>query len=144
MNKTSETALMLAIRDAMLATGKVQLFRNNTGRMKTGMRWISFGLGIGSPDLVGILRGSGRFIGVEVKLPKLGLEPNQVAWHKAARESGALVYVAHSVEEALAGLDEQKAVALSAAGEAVARVHGLVRAGRLTQEAADVLLDGIE
>lgn len=101
----SETALMLAIRDALLATGRVLLWRNNCGRLQDrGGRWVSYGLGLGSPDLVGILRPAGRLVAVEVKVPGKKPEPHQDAWHRAARAAGALVIVAHSVEEALAGL----------------------------------------
>lgn len=102
---TSETALMMQIRDALLATGRVLLWRNNTGRLqdRTG-RWVQYGLGLGSPDLVGILRPSGQLLAVEVKMPGKKPESHQEAWHRAARDAGAIVIVAHSVEEALGGL----------------------------------------
>ena len=101
----SETSLVLAIRDAIIATGRVLLWRNNTGKLqdRTG-RWVQYGLGLGSPDLVGILRPSGRMIAVEVKVPGRKPEEHQEAWHRAARAAGALVIVAHSVQEALDAL----------------------------------------
>lgn len=122
----SETQLLAAIRDALLATGRCLIFRNNTGKLQDARgRWVTFGLGVGSPDLVGMLRSCrralprcasaagelpcahhGRFIAVEVKLPGKHPEVAQACWHKAAREAGALVIVAHSVAEALAGLEE--------------------------------------
>jgi len=122
----SETQLLAAIRDALLATGRCLIFRNNTGKLQDARgRWVTFGLGVGSPDLIGILRAcrgkcttpvmdlavgrscdhAGRFLAVEVKLPGKHPEVAQACWHKAARESGALVIVAHSVAEALAGLE---------------------------------------
>jgi hypothetical protein len=55
----TETALSSAIREALLATGKVLLWRNNTGKLqdRTG-RWVTYGIGVGGADLVGILRRS--------------------------------------------------------------------------------------
>jgi VRR-NUC domain len=109
----SETQLLAAIRDALLATGRCLLWRNNTGKLQDARgRWVSFGLGEGSPDLIGILRARspcahmGRFLAIEVKLPGKSPEVAQACWHRAAREAGALVIVAHSVAEALAGLEE--------------------------------------
>ena len=114
----NETQLLMSIRDALLATGRVLLWRCNSGRMRdnTG-RWVQFGLGLGCPDLVGMLREchgpchagepcrcAGRFLAIEVKLPGKSPEPHQEAWHRAARAAGACVIVAHSVEEALDGL----------------------------------------
>jgi hypothetical protein len=98
----SETQLMTAIRDACLATGRCRLFRNNSGKLpdRNG-RWITYGLGLGSPDLVGFLVPSGRFLGLEVKVPGKKPTPEQVAWHRAASEAGALVAVVTSVAEAL-------------------------------------------
>lgn len=105
MAVVSETLLMLAIRDALLATGRVLLWRNNCGKLpdRNG-RWIAYGLGVGSPDLVGALRPSGRMIAVEVKLPGSKPTPEQIAWHRAANSAGVLVVLAHSVDEALAAL----------------------------------------
>jgi hypothetical protein len=101
----SETALSAFIRDALLATGRVLLWRNNVGRLQDIRgRWITYGLGVGSPDLVGILRPSGRMIAFEVKLPGKSPTPEQLAWHRAAAAAGALVVVVHSVEEALGAL----------------------------------------
>lgn len=104
-NPANETQLLFAIRDALLATQRVLLWRNNTGRLQDARgRWIQYGLGLGSPDLVGILRPHGRMIAVEIKMPGKVPEVHQASWHAAARDAGALVIVAHSVEEALAGL----------------------------------------
>lgn len=102
--KLTETSLMLAIWDALIATGRVLVWRNNVGAARVRGHHVAFGLGRGSPDLIGIVRGSGTLIGIEVKLPGNAPEPAQVAWHRAARDAGAIVIVAHSVDEALAGL----------------------------------------
>jgi hypothetical protein len=106
----SETQLLFAIRDALLHTGRCLLWRHNSGRLADARgRWVQYGLGVGGPDLIGILRPTGRLLGVEVKLPGKHPEIAQASWHRAAREAGALIIVAHSVEEALAGLPGQQA-----------------------------------
>jgi hypothetical protein len=96
----SETQLLLSIRDALLATGRCAIWRCNSGRLKdaTG-RWVQYGLGLGCPDLIGMLKSPlpghpttdwyhGRFLAVEVKLPGKHPEKHQLQWHKAARNAG--------------------------------------------------------
>ena len=104
--KRHETQLVYAIRDALLATGRVLLWRQNAGKLcDVHGRMVTYGIGVGSPDLVGILRPSGRFLAIEVKDPNGDPPtPEQLAWHRAATAAGARVYVARSVAEALAGL----------------------------------------
>lgn len=101
--KVTETQLMMAVRDALLRTGRVLLWRNNTGQLKDQRgRWVSFGLGLGSPDLVGIFKDTGQLIGVEVKTAAGRMSPEQKAWHQAAASAGAIVGCARSVAEAMA------------------------------------------
>ncbi|HEY6037039.1 MAG TPA: VRR-NUC domain-containing protein [Kofleriaceae bacterium] len=101
----TETQLMLQIRDALLATDKLLLWRNNSGKLADARgRWVTFGLGVGSADLVGILRGSGRFVAWEVKTRAVRVSPEQRAWHYAVTNAGGVVFVARSVEEALGQL----------------------------------------
>ena len=101
----NETQLSLAIREALLATGRVLLWRNNTGKLQdAGGRWVTFGLGVGSADIVGVLKGSGRFIAFEVKVPGKKPTPEQVAWHRVVNASGGFAVVVHSVEEAATAL----------------------------------------
>ena len=101
----SETQLSLAIRESLLATGKVILWRSNSGKLpdKNG-RWITYGLGVGSADLVGILKGSGRLIAFEVKLTKKKETPEQLAWHRVVNAAGGFAIVVRSVDEALDAL----------------------------------------
>ena len=62
-----ETPIMHAVRAALTATGRVSIWRNNVGVDTT--RGVRYGLGVGSPDLVGLLRPEGRMLGIEVKTP---------------------------------------------------------------------------
>jgi hypothetical protein len=63
---------------------------------------LTFGLGEGSPDLVGAV--DGRFIGLEVKVPGEKPEPHQARLHAAWRAVGCFVVVVTSVEESLAAV----------------------------------------
>lgn len=70
----------------------------------------TFGLGVGSPDLVGAL--NGRALGLELKTAIGRLSPEQERWHRAARLRGAAVMVVRSVEEATAALERAAAGSL--------------------------------
>ena len=61
------------------------------------------GLGIGSPDLLVIVRGRGGFL--ELKTDKGSLSPEQRAYHAICRERGVWVEVVRSVEEAVAAVE---------------------------------------
>jgi len=98
----TETDLLHAVRHALVSTGQLMLFRNNVGFDRE--RRVKYGLGLGSPDLVGMLRPSGRFLGVELKTATGRVSPDQKRWHAAATAAGGLIIVARSVDEALAGL----------------------------------------
>jgi hypothetical protein len=64
---------------------------------------LAFGLGVGSPDLVGHLRG--MFVGLELKADRGRVRPKQRKWIEAERRKGARVEVIRSVAEALAFLE---------------------------------------
>jgi hypothetical protein len=70
---------------------------------------IVYGLGKGSPDLVGVV--DGRAVGLELKAPDGTLQPHQATWHVAARRRGMFVAVVRSADEAI------EAVARSRRGE---------------------------
>ena len=105
MAEQNETALMFEIRDALLGTGRVLVWRNQTGQLKDARgRWVRFGIGVGGADLVGVVKGSGRFFAFEVKTRKGKLSPEQEAWHRVVLAAGGLVAVVRSVDEALSAL----------------------------------------
>jgi hypothetical protein len=68
---------------------------------------LTFGLGKGSPDLVGAV--DGRFIGLEVKCPGERPEPHQAQLHAAWRSVGCFVAVVTSVDEAKSAIEECRA-----------------------------------
>ncbi len=106
---------MQRIREAVNRSGRARLARNNVGKAvpiaQLHMRpppVVAFGLGLGSPDLVGALRG-GRSFCLEVKSRTGKLERAQRLWAAAARKMGVFVATARSVEEAMAALERAEA-----------------------------------
>ena len=96
----SETQLSAAIKTALAYMPGLLIWRNNTGKHQDrNGRWVTFGLGVGSADLVGLV--DGRFFALEVKLP--GQEPTkeQTCWHQSVRNVGGFCRVVRSVEEAV-------------------------------------------
>lgn len=66
---------------------------------------VQAGLGTGSSDLVGMIRGSGRVFVLEIKMPGEKPRPDQVAWLSLVRRWGGFACVVRSPEEALAAVD---------------------------------------
>lgn len=58
---------------------------------------VAFGLGVGSPDLVGAV--NGRVLAVELKSDRGRLSPEQLQWHAAAERRGVAVGTARTLEE---------------------------------------------
>jgi hypothetical protein len=111
--KKTETDLVREILGALNRLPGVRAVRNNTGKLqdKNG-RWVTYGLGVGGPDIVGVIRWEliGRLeshlvsspFGVEVKRPGKKRTNEQISWANAAKNVGMTVGVATSVAEALA------------------------------------------
>lgn len=85
----------------------VVLFRNHNGSLpdpRTG-GWITFGLGEGSPDLIGwrtLQPGAiAQFVGLEVKLPGESPRPEQRTWIDNINAAGGLAGAVTSSEEAI-------------------------------------------
>lgn len=60
----------------------------------------------GTPDIMMILAPTGRFLGIEVKSEKGKLRPEQIVFRDRANLSGALCFVATSVEDVILKLSE--------------------------------------
>lgn len=81
------------------------LWRNNTGATQTlAGGFMRFGE-VGSPDIMGILGPSGRFVGFECKAPKGRPSEAQGQWLLRAASQGALVGIVRTVDEALRMLE---------------------------------------
>lgn len=98
-----ETVLTHNIRIAVNRTGRARLVRNNVG--VDSVRGVRYGLGVGSPDLVGLIVGSGRAFALEVKTERGKPTKEQLAWLAAFRKAGGHGAIVRSVEDALTELD---------------------------------------
>ena len=99
---------MLAIHDALSLTRQCLLWRLNTG----GYGRLRWGLGLGGPDLIGILRPTGRGFALEVKTQTGKMSPAQHAWHRAWTSAGGYVACVRSVEEAMHSLKEANEITI--------------------------------
>ena len=72
-------------------------WRNNSGQLKIKSYIINLSPK-GSPDIIGILP-NGRFLGIEVKMPRESLTPDQNAFCRLLKDNGAAVFVARSVSD---------------------------------------------
>lgn len=70
--------------------------------VQTHMKHVT--VGKGAPDLLGVLKPSGRIFGLELKAPKGKLREEQKAWADACRASGGFCGSARTIEEAQAAL----------------------------------------
>lgn len=93
-----ETVLSAQIQLAIGSEPDLLLLRNSVGFDERARA--TYGLGVGSPDLVGILAPRGRLVAFEVKTRTGRLAPEQRRVHVAWERHGALVAVVRSVSEA--------------------------------------------
>ena len=93
-----------AVLPALLAALPSEL--HGAVRQALARHRITWGLGVGSPDLVA--SADGRWLGLELKSPDGRVSPEQRDWHLAAERRGALVRVVRSVDEARAAVDEAR------------------------------------
>lgn len=116
----SERSIQAAILRALGGTADVVLWRNSVGstdewsddeRRGITSRRVSYGLGVGSADLVGILTVGpvAVWIALEVKAPRGRVRPEQAVWIEAAQRRGVCAAVVRSVDEARAVVDAERA-----------------------------------
>lgn len=120
--KRVETDIVHEILAELARVPGVRVARNNVGTIED-VRGIpvTFGLGEGSPDLVGILTFGGvestypelaelapisLAFGIEVKQPKRYATRQQKAWHLVAKRRGMPVGLARSKEDARAFVED--------------------------------------
>lgn len=117
-----ESAIQREIEAAIGSKGDLLLLRNSVGHATyhdaNGKEWHTpYGLGVGTPDLVGILAPSGRWFCLEVKTPGEQPEPEQSKCHELWRRFGAFVATVRSADDAIAALE------LARAEEATPSLH---------------------
>jgi hypothetical protein len=105
-----EAEVQRQIEAAIGAEPDLLLFKNSVGKARyvtktDGKEFhVPYGLGEGSPDLVGVLAPRGVWLCLEVKVPGEDAEPHQAKVHDVWRRFGALVFVVHSADEARTAL----------------------------------------
>ena len=101
---TPESTLLREVRYTLGRAPDVTIWRNNTGKLRDDRgRVVTYGLAVGSSDLVGVLAPWGRLVCLEIKV-KTRLTAEQDAWLSLVRSKGAFGAVVHSTEEAEAAL----------------------------------------
>lgn len=104
----TEAALTSAILAACNRLPRCWFFRNNVGSFRRRGRVITYGLGTGSPDIVGMIEGDFQalWVGIEVKLPGKVQQEEQTEWEERCAEIGGVYILATSVKEAVSQLKE--------------------------------------
>ena len=109
-----ESTILALVRRAVCRDGRCVVTRNTVGAgwivdkrsgRESFLRW---GLGNGSPDLVGVVAKGpfkGRCMTIETKTEEGRLSPAQKAWRRAARARGIFYAVARTEEAGLAAAD---------------------------------------
>jgi hypothetical protein len=99
---TPESRLSAEIRLALGTIPGVALWRNSVGHAEVydgrQVRHISYGLAVGSGDLIGLARG--RFVSLEVKTPTGRASAEQLRWVALVRSLGGVAGIVRSVDEA--------------------------------------------
>lgn len=104
-----ESSVLKRVQEALWAVGGVHVMRNNVGAIRKGRRFIRYGLGVGSADVVAIVAPTGRWLCIETKRPKNSKETEaQTRWLEMVRRYGAIAGVCRSPEEALALVEQAR------------------------------------
>ena len=101
----SETALVSSILDVFRLERGCYAWRNNTGAIKRGSRFIKFGEP-GAPDIMAIV--DGTFLGLECKAERGRLSPEQIQWGERCRHAGGQYAIVRSVAEARKAIQEAR------------------------------------
>jgi hypothetical protein len=103
-----ESKIQADIIQALNKTKRCLVKRNHTGFGVMHGRPMSFGLGKGGTDLVGILAVTGRVFCLEIKTPAGRTDParakEQEEWQAMIRKWGGFATVVRSVEQAIEAL----------------------------------------
>jgi hypothetical protein len=94
---------MEAVREWAKLRG-ITLLRNNCGQYEAAPgRWVRYGLGVGSSDLIGwrtTLTGQAQFCAIECKAPGKKATTEQQEFINRVRAAGGIAGVVSSVDEA--------------------------------------------
>ncbi len=105
----AETEILREIMERLKRKPCVYAWRNNSGATKTKRgQFLRYGH-VGSGDIIGVASPGGRFFSIEVKTPKGVLSEEQESFILTMHGLGAIAFVAHSADEAIASLEAQLA-----------------------------------
>ena len=95
-----ETNIVQEVRLALSQAGAT-VFRNNVGKLqdKNG-RWVTYGLCVGSSDLIGVSP-EGVFMAIEVKVPGKHPTQEQIRFIEMVKSKGGIAGVVTSAAEAI-------------------------------------------
>ena len=116
--KRTEGTIQAEGLQALAAIRDVYVTRNTVGRLQDRHgAWWTFGLGVGSPDVIGIYahpRGVALAFGVEFKTDKGRVEADQELWHRVMDKRGLPTFLARTPEEAVTQVERWIAWAVGA------------------------------
>lgn len=101
-NKVEKETDLTSMAVQYLVLQGVYAWRNNSGVARTDGRWIRYGK-VGSADVIGVMPGFGRFIGVETKTDENKLSKSQKEFRAELQSRNGIYIVARSIQE----LDEK-------------------------------------
>lgn len=100
----SENDIQAAILGALGLFAGVKLWRNNRGGIRRRGKYYKFGLAPGASDILGILRGRGRWFVLEVKKPGEKPTDEQEEFMSIVRSFDGFACSVTSVSESIAAL----------------------------------------
>lgn len=110
----SESDIQSRIRLEVGSLPDARIYRNNVGTLldSRGIP-VSFGLAVGSADLIGLVAPWGRFLSIEVKRPKHKTskvrQEAQAAWRSIIARFGGVATQAETVDDAMAAVELARA-----------------------------------
>lgn len=92
----TETELCKQVKDFLEIKG-LPIYRNNTGAVKTGKRFVRFGT-VGSPDFIGH-DFAGRYVGIECKVGSNKQSQGQVEFERVCNKYNAIYILCYNLDD---------------------------------------------
>jgi hypothetical protein len=105
---TPEGRLLRRIVEALRQEPDLLLWRNTVGIGEHDGRRVTYGLALGSSDLIGLLGPHRRFVAFKVETTDGRLTDHQARWLDRVRQHGGIAAVVRSVDEARATIAQAR------------------------------------